>query len=86
MKCERCERNISPGFLTTKEFKEQFKVGDVIMGWSTRKECLITAIGEERILYRSYRYGGELEPTERVAKIRQLFLWEKKKTESEEVK
>jgi len=73
--CERCGNALHPGYLTPEEFKARFKVGDVILGWSTRKRCQITAIGEERFLYRdpSPDFGRYAE---RVAKIRQSFVWE----------
>lgn len=75
--CERCGAPRSRGQMTVDEFKTLFKVGDVVTGWSTRKRCRITAIGEERILYRDIALDSYRPSIERVAKIRQSFNWEK---------
>ncbi len=73
--CERCGAPRNPGQMPVDEFKSLFKVGDILTGWSTRKKIRITAIGEERILYR--HADGHRPEIERVAKIRQSFNWEK---------
>lgn len=81
--CERCGNHLS-SYMTPEEFKDQFKVGDTIIGWSTRKPCKITAIGIERFLYNDCRldtFRGHV--VERVAKIRQNFLWTKAESEAQ---
>lgn len=76
--CERCGNPVSPHYMTPDEFRAKFKPGDVVLGWSTRKRCRITAIGEERILYRDLALDAfRGTAIERVAKIRQNFVWEK---------
>lgn len=62
--------------MTVDEFKTLFKVGDIITGWSTRKRIKITAIGEERILFRDFACDSYRPSIERVAKIRQSFNWQ----------
>ncbi len=51
--------SVVTGKMTPEEFKQQFKVGDTIRAWSTRKEMTITAIGKERFLYTDFRNHGE---------------------------
>jgi len=36
-----------------------FKVGDAITAWETGKECIITAIGDTKFLYRQVGRQGE---------------------------
>lgn len=79
--CERCGAPRNPGQMAVDEFKKLFKVGDVILGWSTRKRIRITAIGEERILYRDLALDSYRPGVERVAKMRQSFNWELEKKE-----
>lgn len=70
MKCPHCQ---APK-LTPKEFRETFKVGDIISGWSTGKKVRITAIGEERFLYK------ETEVSRRGEYVRAIvatWLWKK---------
>lgn len=75
--CERCGNPLRPSSMTPDEFRAHFKLGDIIVGWSTRKRCRITAIGEERFLYRDLALDAfRNNSIERVAKIRQGFLWE----------
>ena len=51
MLCPKC------GFcndkMTADRFKKTFKVGDVIIGFPTKLEMTITAIGESRFMYKS---------------------------------
>lgn len=75
--CERCGAPRQRGQMTVDEFKRLFSVGDIITGWSTRKKIRITAIGEERILFRDIALDSYRPSIERVAKIRQSFNWEK---------
>jgi len=58
----------SDGVITPKEFKERFKVGDIISSWSTDKAVKITAIGENRVLYLDHRNK------ERVASLRRAWV------------
>ena len=51
MECNRCKRLMGRKPMTSKEFKSKFKVGDTIIGYSTNKRMLITAIGIDRFLY-----------------------------------
>jgi hypothetical protein len=73
--CERCGAPTNQGQMSCEEFKTLFKVGDIITGWSTRKRIRITAIGEERILFRDIDLDSYRPSIERVAKIRQSFNW-----------
>lgn len=57
------------------EFRELFKPGDYIRGWSTGKTVKITAIGEERFLYRDVGHSGRR--AEYVRGITATWLWEK---------
>lgn len=71
MKCPHCQ---APR-LTTTEFRKEFKVGDIIQGWSTGKKVMITAIGEERFLYKNA--DGYHRNKEYVSTIRATWLWKK---------
>ncbi len=72
MACKHCR----PKPMTPEEFKKTFKVGDKVCGWVTRKVVTITAIGEERFLYREGYYGSHQR--EGVATMCQAaWRWEK---------
>lgn len=60
--------------MTPDEFKETFRVGDFIRGWSTRKLMQITAIGESRFLYRDFR-GSDREWVAAMENV--MARWEK---------
>jgi len=68
--CCRCACAGTP--LTIEEFRQKFKVGDRITGWSTGKVATITAIGEFRFLFKDFRQGGEW-----VRAIEAPFRWKK---------
>lgn len=53
-RCPSCNQSILKPILSCEEFKELFKVGDQIMGYSTNKIVTITAIGETKFLYFDY--------------------------------
>ena len=77
-RCETCGRTGSGRIpYTAKQFKAEFKVGDVIIGYSTEKEMLITAIGETRFLYKNNRGHDVWEKKERVAAF-STSNWRKK--------
>ncbi len=39
--------------MTVEEFKKSFVVGETILGYATNLKCTITAIGDERFLYKT---------------------------------
>lgn len=50
-KCANCGAREIFKVMSVKEFKEKFKVGDKLEGFSTNKSMVITAIGRDRFLY-----------------------------------
>jgi hypothetical protein len=57
---------------TPDRFKRDFKVGDLVMGYSTKKVGRITAIGSVRFLY-EVTFGGH--PREQVATMKAGTGW-----------
>jgi len=49
-KCGKLHKDI----YQLEQFKKDFKAGDIVEGYSTNAQVVITAIGEERFLYRDY--------------------------------
>lgn len=59
--CKHCKRLDGREQITAEQFKERFKVGDTVIGWSTDKKITITGIGERRFLYKAIDYSPNKE-------------------------
>lgn len=71
MSCPHCS-NLK---MSCKEFKEAFKPGDLIQGWSTGKVVEITAVGQQRFLYIQDSMGRRNK--EFVQSIAAPWMWKK---------
>jgi len=69
--------NLHAKYYTVAEFKDKFKVGDLIRGASWANFVVITAIGEGRFLYRQVSNSSIQLPDESVSTIRNV-KWEAK--------
>jgi len=54
-RCLKCDRVMKKGEFTPEEFKKTFKVGDIVRNeeWYGKARLRITAIGEERVLFKA---------------------------------
>ena len=68
-KCEHCGHQKVHQRLTAEQFKQQFKVGDIIRGFTTRKRMLITGFGDYRFFYKNIRSDNEVIKGEHVASM-----------------